>query len=177
VTFTPATGSGSVSPSSVATDASGVATLTSWTLGTTAGPQSVVASASRVSSVTFHATAQPGPGARYVVTASPTTQIAGSTSAITAQLVDAFGNLASESGRAVNWTSTNGGSFASPSQTTGANGATPAQAFRTTTSAGVTHTITATDGTSSSINGSATVSTVAGPAAQLVIAVQTPVSA
>ena len=61
VTFTLTGGGGSISPASPAilsTDAAGVATLTSWTLGTTAGTNTVTASASvpNGSPVSFSAT-------------------------------------------------------------------------------------------------------------------------
>src|SRR5439155_25171719 len=50
VTFTPAAGSGSVSPTTpVPTNASGVAALTSWTLGTTAGSNTLTATSSGLS--------------------------------------------------------------------------------------------------------------------------------
>ena len=45
VTFVATTGGGSVSPSSVTTGNDGTATLTSWTLGTTAGSNTLTASA------------------------------------------------------------------------------------------------------------------------------------
>ena len=59
VTFTPASGSGTVSPSDgkVTSNASGIATLTSWTLGSSVGGNTLVASATGLSDVTFHATA------------------------------------------------------------------------------------------------------------------------
>ncbi|HYV99468.1 MAG TPA: leishmanolysin-related zinc metalloendopeptidase [Gemmatimonadaceae bacterium] len=55
VTFTPAAGSGSVSQSSVKTDANGTASVT-WTLGATGGTQHVTATAG-TASATFTATA------------------------------------------------------------------------------------------------------------------------
>src|SRR5207302_2274093 len=70
VTFAPAAGSGSVSPTTpILTNASGVAALTSWTLGTTAGTNTLTASSNGLagSPVTF--TAQGAAG--------PATQIAG----------------------------------------------------------------------------------------------------
>ncbi|HVM44128.1 MAG TPA: hypothetical protein VMT77_11485, partial [Gemmatimonadales bacterium] len=62
VTFAVAGGGGSVTPSAVATDASGVAAVASWTLGATAGANSLTASAAGLagSPVTFHATGVPG---------------------------------------------------------------------------------------------------------------------
>jgi Bacterial Ig-like domain (group 1)./Bacterial Ig-like domain (group 2). len=58
VTFTPASGSGSVTGASAVTDAAGIATVGSWKFGTTAGPQSLSATASGLagSPVVFNAT-------------------------------------------------------------------------------------------------------------------------
>jgi adhesin/invasin len=59
VTFTPGPGSGSVTDGTVATNAAGVATVGSWKLGTTPGPQTLLASGAGLSGspVTFNATA------------------------------------------------------------------------------------------------------------------------
>jgi len=59
VTFAPASGSGSVTGAAAVTDAAGVATVGSWRLGTTPGPQSLNASGSGLtgSPVVFNATA------------------------------------------------------------------------------------------------------------------------
>lgn len=59
VTFVPGSGSGSVTGGTVATDGNGVATVGSWRLGVTPGPQTLVVSASGLSGspVTFSATA------------------------------------------------------------------------------------------------------------------------
>jgi uncharacterized protein YjdB len=59
VTFTPGPGSGSVTGGTVVTDASGVATVGSWKLGTTPGPQTLIATGTGLngSPVTFTATA------------------------------------------------------------------------------------------------------------------------
>jgi len=60
VTYTVATGGGQLQlPTSVATDARGIATSGTWTLGPAAGTQTVTASTAGVAlSVTFTATAQ-----------------------------------------------------------------------------------------------------------------------
>lgn len=60
VTFDVVQGGGSLAGSATATDADGYASPGSWTLGTTAGAQAVVATAPGVGSVTLHATAQAG---------------------------------------------------------------------------------------------------------------------
>src|SRR2546430_4254701 len=66
-TFAPAAGSGSVSPTTpVTTGAGGIAALTSWTLGTTAGPNTLTATAAGSgitgNPVSFTATATPAAG-------------------------------------------------------------------------------------------------------------------
>ncbi len=62
VTFAVTGGGGSISPGSVATDASGIATATRWTLGNVAGVNSLTATISGGASVGFSATAtQPAP--------------------------------------------------------------------------------------------------------------------
>lgn len=82
---------------------------------------------------------------QYLVTSSSTSPAAGSTVTITVQLADENGNRVPESGRTVTWSSTNGGSFSSSTSTTDAGGVATV-AFTTSTTAGVTHTVTATDG-------------------------------
>jgi hypothetical protein len=62
VTFAIGVGNGSISPASVATNASGVATADKWTLGNVAGTNSVTATIAGGASVVFTATAtQPAP--------------------------------------------------------------------------------------------------------------------
>ncbi len=97
VTWTVTSGGGSLSAPTSTTDASGIAAI-AWTLGTTAGTQTVAATRAGLagSPVTFTAAASPGApsAATSTITASPTTIPADgtSTSAITAQLKDAYGN-------------------------------------------------------------------------------------
>ncbi|MDB4878382.1 MAG: Ig domain protein group 1 domain protein [Gemmatimonadetes bacterium] len=97
VTFAPASGSGSVAPTgAVTTDAQGVAALTSWTLGTVAGAQSLVVSSTGIASVTIHATAQAGAVAAIVWRIQPTSSVAASAIApVQMALVDANGNVVS----------------------------------------------------------------------------------
>lgn len=59
VTFAVATGGGTVSGASVTTDASGVATVGAWTLGAVAGENTVTATVSGLTPVTFSATTVP----------------------------------------------------------------------------------------------------------------------
>ncbi|CAN5135455.1 hypothetical protein BH23GEM2_BH23GEM2_05310 [soil metagenome] len=56
VAFAVTAGGGSISPSSVTTNSSGVATVTSWTLGQTAGTNTATATVSGLQAVTFTAT-------------------------------------------------------------------------------------------------------------------------
>lgn len=60
VTFTVTGGGGSVTGSPAVTNAAGVAAAGSWTLGTTAGPNTLDASAPGLTTVTFTATGEPG---------------------------------------------------------------------------------------------------------------------
>jgi adhesin/invasin len=67
VTFGVTSGGGSVAGSPATTNASGIATVTSWTLGGASGANLVVASASGLPSVTFTASATAGPPANVAV--------------------------------------------------------------------------------------------------------------
>ncbi|PYO69270.1 MAG: hypothetical protein DMD69_03370, partial [Gemmatimonadetes bacterium] len=70
VTFAPASGSGTVNPTTpVTTDASGVAAVSSWTLGTTPGTNTLTATASGLSGspVTFTATGTTGAATQIAI--------------------------------------------------------------------------------------------------------------
>ena len=111
VTFTVTGGGGTsvpASPAVVSSSASGVATLTSWTLGPTAGTNNntLTASASGLagSPVTFTASALAGPADHLTITTQPSsTAAAGSAFAQqpVLQLRDAGGNAVSQSGVSV----------------------------------------------------------------------------
>src|SRR5581483_3709303 len=60
VTFSVASGGGSVTGASATTDASGLATVGSWKLGTAAGSNSLTAAVTGLTSATFHATGTAG---------------------------------------------------------------------------------------------------------------------
>ena len=97
VTFQVASGSGSVTGTTPATDASGIATIGSWTLGTLAGANSLTATVAGLtgSPVTFNATATAGQATHLaLVTPAPTTTMNGQplASASVLQLLDAFDN-------------------------------------------------------------------------------------
>lgn len=63
VTFAVATGGGSVTAATAVTNASGVAAVGSWTLGTTAGAQTLSGTVTGIAPLTFSATASPGSAA------------------------------------------------------------------------------------------------------------------
>jgi 5-hydroxyisourate hydrolase-like protein (transthyretin family) len=66
VTFTVASGGGSVTGATASTNSAGIATVGSWTLGLTAGANSLTASAAGLGAVTFTATSIAGPAATIV---------------------------------------------------------------------------------------------------------------
>ncbi len=68
VTFAVAAGGGSLNPISATTDGGGQATTT-WTIGTTAGPNTLTATAINIPPLTFNATGEPGPAASLQVAA------------------------------------------------------------------------------------------------------------
>ncbi|HWA58163.1 MAG TPA: hypothetical protein VG692_12960 [Gemmatimonadales bacterium] len=97
VTFTPTAGSGSVVGGNATTDASGIATVTSWTLGTTAGGNTLNATSVGLtgSPVTFTATGTAGAAANLSINGGNNqAAVAGSPVAIapSALVTDAFGN-------------------------------------------------------------------------------------
>ncbi len=101
VTFTPISGGGSVAGGSQLTDAAGNATVGSWTLGTTAGPNTLSASAPGYagSPVVFTATGTPGPANQLGVTTQPSAGIASGvpfSRQPVVQLLDQYGNAVSQ---------------------------------------------------------------------------------
>ncbi len=117
VTFAVASGGGSISPinGQATTNASGIATLTSWTLGTTAGAQSLTASAPGTGAVTFHATANAGAAANVtIVTGDNQSATVGAavTTAPSVKVTDASANPLS--GVVVTFTVASGGGTISP---------------------------------------------------------------
>ncbi len=69
VTFAVATGGGSITGASTTTNAGGIATVGSWTLGTTAGPNSLKATAATLAGVvtTFTADGAAGPATQWAI--------------------------------------------------------------------------------------------------------------
>src|SRR5207248_10149143 len=82
VTFAVATGGGSVTGATPSTNSSGIATVTSWTLGTAAGTNNNTLTATPTAPgitdpVTFTASATPGAADHLVFATQPTTATAG----------------------------------------------------------------------------------------------------
>ncbi|MGE5803902.1 MAG: beta strand repeat-containing protein, partial [Gemmatimonadota bacterium] len=105
VTFAVASGGGSVTGATQTTNAAGIATVGSWTLGTVAGSNTMTATAAGSgitgNPVTFSATGTPGPAAQLTVTTHPSaTAQSGAAFAQqpTIQLRDGSGNPVSQSG-------------------------------------------------------------------------------
>ncbi len=115
VTFAAATGGGSALPvAAVATNASGVATATSWTLGTLAGPNTLTATAAPAgitpNPVTFTATGTPGAATALAITTAPTAGQSGLAVAPqpVVRLVDINGNTVTTTGTLVTATFASG---------------------------------------------------------------------
>lgn len=98
VTFAVRSGGGSVTGGSQLTNASGIATVGSWTLGTAAGPDTLTGTSSGLSGspTIFTATATPGPATKLAFTQQPTSAQAGVpiTPAVQVSAQDAYGNTA-----------------------------------------------------------------------------------
>jgi surface protein len=96
VTFAVASGGGTVDPvGAVSTDANGVAAVTSWTLGTTEGSNSLTASAPGITAVTFTATGTAVAATQLAVATAP---VAGANGAVLGtqpivEIQDAQGNV------------------------------------------------------------------------------------
>jgi adhesin/invasin len=172
VTFTPAAGSGSVSGGgSATTDASGIASVT-WTLGTTAGTNTMTATSGTLSGspVTFTALGKAGAGTKYVVTSNNYSPIAGSAVTITAQFADQYGNaVATPVGVSVSFTKTGSGGSVSPaSATTNASGA-ATSSLSTANTVGSVYTVTATSASPSATGTTSAITTVVGQPASIAV--------
>jgi adhesin/invasin len=122
VLFAVASGGGSVTPGTVTTDAQGVATVTSWTLGTTAGTNTLLATAGNAT-FTFTATGTAGPAASVAIEAGDgQTATTGMAVAVppAVKVVDANNNPVS--GATVTFTAMNNSVVAGSPATTDANG-------------------------------------------------------
>jgi alpha-tubulin suppressor-like RCC1 family protein len=104
VTFTVTAGGGSVTGGSSPTGLGGIAQVTSWTLGTVAGSNTLDASVGSLAPVAFEAAAQAGPPAKLAISTAPSTT-APSGSVLAQQpvirLQDEFGNDVIQAGVAV----------------------------------------------------------------------------
>ncbi|HWV57084.1 MAG TPA: hypothetical protein VNZ57_06400 [Longimicrobiales bacterium] len=127
VTFAVASGGGSVSGGTQTTNADGVATVGSWTLGTTAGTNTLTATAQgnvNGSPVTFTATGVPAQASSLTRAGGDNQSAVAGTAVATppsVRVTDAFGN--GISGIQVTFTvETGGGSVTGATQTTNANG-------------------------------------------------------
>src|SRR5205807_1489610 len=104
VTFAPGTGGGSVTPTSpVTTGADGVAAVTAWTLGPTAGSNTLTAASGSLagSPVTFTATGTAGTATRLAIATQPSGTVQSGIEfqqQPVIQLQDASGNLVSQAG-------------------------------------------------------------------------------
>lgn len=99
VSFAVTGGGGSISAGTVKTNADGIATLSGWTLGTVAGPNTVTATVIGLPPVTFTATGLAGTAIKVVLSTAPSaTAVNRATLAVqpVAQLQDVHSNAASE---------------------------------------------------------------------------------
>ncbi|HVP75536.1 MAG TPA: invasin domain 3-containing protein, partial [Gaiellaceae bacterium] len=138
VTFAVASGGGSVTGANATTDAGGIAAVGSWQLGTTAGSNTITASASGLSPVTFHATGLAGaPGSMTIdagegQTATVNTNLSTAPSVL---VTDANGNPVQ--GVSVTFSvASGGGSVTGATTTTGADGVATVGSWKLGTGAG-----------------------------------------
>ena len=149
VTFAIASGGGSITGANATTDASGIAQVGSWTLGTAAGPNTLTATSAGLtgSPVTFTATGVTGAaGNLTIVSGDGQSAVAGSDVAVapSVKVTDANGNAVA--GATVTFTvATGGGSVTGGTATTNGNGIATVGSWRLGTAAG-TNTLTAASG-------------------------------
>ena len=103
VTFAPGSvGSGTITGAVQTTNATGVATLASWTLPTATGLATVVAQVAGLTGVTFVANMLPGAASKVVLlNAPPPSAAAGTPLAVSVRLQDQFSNNVIQSGVAI----------------------------------------------------------------------------
>jgi len=143
VTWTVMSGGGAVSGPTSTTNATGDATTT-WTLGNTAGADSLKADLGNGASVIVAATATAGPFASLALMSGDAQSLtAGSTTQpLIVKAVDALGNVVANA--TVTWTVTGGGTLSASSTTTDATGL--AQITLATDATPETYTVIATSG-------------------------------
>lgn len=177
VTFAVASGGGAVIGSLAITNASGVASITLWTLGATAGANSVVATAPGLPAVTFNATGTAGVAANIVgVAGFNQIGLQGTNVAIrpSVRVTDVNGN--NVSGALVTFAVANGGgSVTTPSVVTDATGIATVGSW--TLGGGASNQLTATVTGSSITNNPITFNAQAASQVQLVSASTGPIAA
>ncbi len=123
ITFAVASGGGSATGLSQTTNASGLASVGSWTLGSTAGTNTMTAMAAGLTTVTFTATGNPGNATQMALAGGNSqTGTAGTALATTLSVVvmDALNNPVS--GVTVGWATSSGGSMTPASSITNGSG-------------------------------------------------------
>lgn len=163
-------GGGSVATPSPSTNGAGIASAGTWTLGTTAGAQSVVLSAAGVASVTFTVSAAAGPAAN--VAANSVTTANGTPGTLAPyqpaiRVTDAFGN--GVAGVVVSTTVSAGGTLQFTSPATNAVGIATVGNWTTAVAAG-DNTVTMTAPSFSAVTFTVTTSGAAAPASLTTVA-------
>ena len=166
VTFAVASGGGSVTGATATTNAAGVATVGSWTLGPVAGANVLNATSGTLTGVAFTATATAGAAASITKTAGDNqTAVAGSAVAIPPSVIVKDANSNPISGVSVVFSvASGGGSVSGATATTNSSGIATVGSWTLGPVVG-TNVLTATTGTLAGISFTAT--STAGPAASL----------
>lgn len=125
VTFAVASGGGSVTGATQATGVSGIATVSSWSLGTAAGANTLTATVSGLTAAAFTATGTADIPATVTVTSSNYKPLANTAVTITALVIDRWGNPV-PTGTSVSFSkgtgSSSGGAFSPSSAPTNSSG-------------------------------------------------------
>ncbi len=127
ITFAVTGGGGSLTAFTPASNAAGIATVGSWTLGTTAGANSITASGAGLagSPLTFTATGTPAAASQLTISTQPSTTATNGVALVqqpVIQLQDAFGNAVSQSGVVVTAAVTGATLGGPPTATTNGSG-------------------------------------------------------
>jgi adhesin/invasin len=142
VTFAVASGGGSVTGGSATTNASGIATVGSWTLGTTVGANTLTATAGSLASVTFTATGTVGPGTMTPTAGNNQTAMVNTAVTVAPSVTIKDANNNPLVGTAVTFVASGGGSITGGTATTNASGVATAGSWTLGTTAGA-NTLTA----------------------------------
>ncbi len=136
---------GAFASASTRTDANGIATVTFTTDTVSGRTYTFTATSSTLTGTSSSITTVAGPATNYTLGLSTTNPVAGNPVTVSAQLVDQYNNNVSAV-RTITWSHSNGASgatFGSPTSTTVAGFA--SVTFTSSTTAGLTETVTATD--------------------------------